>query len=120
MKMRLIHLLLPLVFGWAAGLHAQEEEKWIIEGITQESYAYYDNGITVGTNGIAVRYNGSVLVANAVRVDQSTGQAQAEGNVSIQREGYLWKGERVNYNMKTREMSATDFKAGFAPFFAGG
>src|SRR5205823_2209976 len=78
------------------------------------------NGLIIGTNGVAVRYASTVLVANAVRVDQTTGQAQAEGNVSVQREGYLWKGERVNYNLKTREMSATDFRAGFAPFFAGG
>jgi LPS-assembly protein len=119
-KIRVIHWLLVLCFGLAAGLHAQEEEtEWQVDGLTPESYAYYDGNLIVGTNGIAVRYGPTVLVANTVRVDQKSGQAQAQGHVTIQRDTYLWKGEQVSYNLKTREMSASDFKAGFPPFFSG-
>jgi lipopolysaccharide assembly outer membrane protein LptD (OstA) len=121
MKIRVRHLLLLVLLLLAVGVFAEEEEQpWYVDGLTSESYAFYDKGLIYGTNGIAVRYGPTVLVANAVQVDQNTGQADAQGNVSIQREGYLWKGERVRYNLKTREMSADQFRAGFPPFFAGG
>ncbi len=98
-KMRLIPLLLVLLVGSVAILHAQEEELELnVDGLTDDSYAFYEKGVIVGTNGVAIRYGPTVLVANSVRVEENTGQAQAEGNVTIQREGYLWKGDRVTYN----------------------
>lgn len=120
-KIRLIHLLLPAWLGIIGLLQAQEQPlEWLVDGLTAESSISYDKGFISGTNGIAVRYGPTVLVANAVRVDQNSGLAEAEGKVSIQREGYLWKGDRVAYNLKTRQMSANEFRAGFSPFFAGG
>ena len=121
-KMPLIYCLLVLLsVGVTIVSRGQEAEEEVqVEGLGPESYAVYEEGLIIGTNRVAVRYQGTVLVANSVRVDQVSGEAQAEGDVSIQRESYLWKGDRVIYNLKTREMTATDFRAGFPPFFAGG
>jgi LPS-assembly protein len=115
-------LFLLVAAAWACllVLRAQEQElEWKIDGLTDDSYAYYEKGLIVGTNGVAVRYGPAVLVANSVRIDEEKGEAYAEGNVSVQREGFLWKGDRATYNMKTGEMKAADFKAGLPPFFAG-
>ncbi|MFO1501850.1 MAG: LPS assembly protein LptD [Verrucomicrobiota bacterium] len=120
-KTPLIHILLFLCLAAMPILHAEEEEEaWYVDGLTTESYAYEEGNLIVGTNGIAVRYGPTVLVANSVRINQDTGEAEAEGNVSIQRDAYLWRGNSVAYNLKTRTMSATEFRAGFPPFFAGG
>lgn len=120
-KMRVISLLLSALLGLVFVLHAQDEElEWKVDGLTPDSYAFYEHGLIRGTNGIAVRYGPTVLVANTVQVNQNTGEALAEGNVSIQRDAYLWRGDRVSYNLKTREMTASEFKAGFPPFFTGG
>lgn len=120
-KNRLIHLLFPLVLGFSALLQAQEDDgAWQVDGLTAQSAVFYDNGLITGTNGVAVRFGPTVLAAEAVRVNQATGETQAEGNVSIQRGAFLWKGERVVYNLKTRQMVADQFRAGFPPFFTGG
>ena len=44
----------------------------------------------------------SAIVAS---VNQTTGEAQAEGDVRIQREGQLWAGEKIVYNFKTRQIA---------------
>lgn len=120
-KTNVIRLLGLLFLGLAAAVYGQEEEaEWHVDGLTSESYVIYDQGRIIGTNGIAVRYGPTVLTATAVQVDRESGEAAAEGNVTIQREAYLWKGDRVSYNLKTRALSANQFRAGFAPFFAGG
>ncbi len=120
-KTNLVRMLSLLFLGLAAAVYGQEgESEWRVDGLTPESYVIYDHGRIIGTNGIAVRYGPTVLTATAVQVDRESGEAAAEGNVTIQREAYLWKGDRVSYNLKTRAMSANQFRAGFAPFFAGG
>lgn len=120
-KMHLVRLLAALFLGFAAAVNAQDEEsEWHVDGLTPESYVVYDHGLIIGTNGIAVRYGPTVLTAQTAQVDRESGEAAAEGNVTIQREAYLWKGDRVTYNLKTRAMSANTFRAGFAPFYAGG
>src|SRR5258708_36504364 len=112
MKMRVIHLLLPLLWGFMAALCAQEEDtELLVDGLTPQSVIYrnYRGGLIVGPNGVAVRYGPTVLVANTVSIDENSGEVQAQGGVSIQRDAYLWKGEHVGYNIKTREMKAEGF-----------
>jgi LPS-assembly protein len=121
-KMRALLCLLALLWGVAVGrAAAEEEQKLFVDGLTPQSEIFRDfEGFLVGTNGIAIRYGPTVLVANWVSVNENTGEVQARGNVSIQREAYLWRGEQVEYNLKTRTMSAGDFRAGSPPFFVGG
>jgi LPS-assembly protein len=88
-------------------------------------------GITEATNGIIVSYNNVVLSADKATLNQNTGDVIAEGDVTIKWSeasrpgatngmGNLWRGERVKYNFKTRELSAGDFKTGRDPFFVKG
>ena len=122
-KIRLMMWFLLLSLGLVPSLQAQEKEETqlFVDGITTQSEIYRDyRGNIVGTNGVAVRFGPTVLVANAVNIDENTGAVQAQGNISIQRENYLWRGEQVQYNLRSREIITGPFRAGFPPFFTGG
>jgi LPS-assembly protein len=86
-----------------------------VSGATVE----YDvaTGFGTATNGILVQYGGAWLIAQQVRVDNNTGEVEAEGNVRIQRDDMIWVGERIRYNFKTRQMLAEQFRAGKRPVY---
>ncbi|MBM3838966.1 MAG: LPS-assembly protein LptD [Verrucomicrobia bacterium] len=105
-------------------LHAQQPERIVIEplhpGPANQIIHYFDRGVSVGANGVVVRYGATLLIADEVSVDEQSGEAVAQGNVSLQQDRGLWRGERLRYNFRTREMSADRFRVGLAPFFAAG
>jgi len=73
--------------------------------------------VLVATNGVVVRYGDSTLVADQAVLDQSTGEAQAEGNVRIYHGQQVWVAESVRYNFKTRQMETRQFRTGKFPVF---
>lgn len=89
-----------------------EEERSLLFDLTSGTISY--------TNGVTVRYGDAVLTAKRARLNQQSGQVQAEGGVRLQQGGEVWYGERIEYNFKSRKILATDFKAGQPPFFIKG
>ena len=75
-------------------------------------------GVATYKNGVVVKYGPTILNADTVQIDRLTGEAFAQGNVTLQREtGQLWRGERLSYNFKTRVISGQNFHAGQRPYF---
>jgi lipopolysaccharide assembly outer membrane protein LptD (OstA) len=103
---------------------AQPPEPIVIEplhpGPESQIIHYFDRGVSVGTHGVVVRYGAALLIADEISVDERSGEAIAQGNVSLQQDRALWRGDRLRYNFRTREMSADRFRVGLAPFFAAG
>ena len=96
-------------------------ERFIIESEEEHSLAFdLATGTISYTNGVTVRYGDAVLTATKARLNQQTGDVQAEGTVRLQQANDVWYGERVEYNFKTRRILATEFKAGQPPFFVKG
>lgn len=77
-------------------------------------------GMATAINGVLVRYDGAVLTAQKATVNQTTGEVLAEGNVRIENEGQVWKGERFIYNFRTRQLSTGEFRTGQPPYFISG
>lgn len=77
-------------------------------------------GTATGTNGIFINYNGSVLTADTVSVNQRSGEAEADGNVHIQQGDQIWVGQHMRYNFQTREIVAEQFRSGKAPVYMDG
>jgi LPS-assembly protein len=73
-----------------------------------------------GTNGIFIDYNGSVLTADSVFVDQDSGEAIADGHVRIQQGDQMYAGDHMHYNFKTHQMISDEFRSGKPPFFMDG
>ncbi|MBI4661873.1 MAG: LPS-assembly protein LptD [Verrucomicrobia bacterium] len=103
---------------------AQEQERILIEplrpGPDQQFTHDFATGWSMATNGVVVRYRETTLIADQVELNSQTGEAIATGNVNLQHEQGLWRGERLRYNFKTGELSADTFRVGRAPFFAAG
>src|SRR6185369_9121143 len=77
-------------------------------------------GDMTATNASRITYGPTVLVADWMKANRNTGDAVAEGHVILQREGQLWRGERLTYNFHTREITGKEFRTGQRPFFVEG
>ncbi|MFO1478259.1 MAG: LPS assembly protein LptD [Verrucomicrobiota bacterium] len=124
---RLRPILILALFLWAACPRALagDEGTWVIDKFpadNTESVAHYDftTGIATIENGALVKYNGAVLTADKVSVDQATGEAVASGHVRVQREEQVWTADKLRFNFKTYQASSDHFRTGKGPFFAGG
>jgi lipopolysaccharide assembly outer membrane protein LptD (OstA) len=72
------------------------------------------------TNGVTITYMDARLSAKLAHVNVQTGEAFAEGNVTLEQGARMWRGDRLRFNFKTGEMSSGDFRMGQAPLFAEG
>ncbi|HSH96272.1 MAG TPA: hypothetical protein VK968_19150, partial [Roseimicrobium sp.] len=116
-----------LLFGWTmgcalAGLAAEAEKPWEVRALTKDGEVEYNlqTGRWVGSNGVGIKYGETELTAGRIQLDETTGQVQAEGLVTLQQDGQLWKGDRLQYNFKTRQIQADEYKTGKVPYFASG
>ena len=102
---------------------AEEDDTLIIEPITGEA-SFEGLGETIlkasHPNGIRATYRGDTLTAQNMSYNRDTGDIEAQGDVKLRREGSLWIGDRLKYNVKTRVIQGESFKVGDAPFFAAG
>jgi len=73
-----------------------------------------------GTNGVFIDYNGSVLTADSVFVDNDSGEAIADGHVRIQQGDQIYVGDHMRYNFKTHQLISDKFRSGKPPFFMEG
>ncbi|HYT60543.1 MAG TPA: LPS assembly protein LptD [Haliangiales bacterium] len=106
----------------AADAQTEDPDGIFIEALKpgEVQYDYGESGIAVITNDFVVRYRGAVLTARRGQVNARTGDVVAEGSVNLQYENQIWRGERLQYNLITREIHAEKFRTGRAPFYATG
>lgn len=77
------------------------------------------------TNGAALNYNDpqlgySQLTAERARINESTGEVVASGDVLFTQGPQIWSGESIWGNLKEQQWNSDEFRAGRAPAFAGG
>ncbi len=77
-------------------------------------------GTYSATNGVQLRFRDAILTARTIQLDDATGDALAEGGVSLERGGQTWTGSRLRYNLRSGDMSAEEYKLGSRPLFLGG
>lgn len=66
-------------------------ERFIIESEEEHSLAFdLATGTISYTNGVTVRYGDAVLTAKKARLNQQTGDVQAEGKVRLQQANDVW------------------------------
>ena len=101
---------------------AQEPDRIIIEPRTPGPGSaiehQFDAGLSKGTNGVVVRYGPTVLVANAVSLNEQTGKRLPKETSASSATRGLWQATGC-VRFKTGEMSATP-SSRLAPFFVSG
>ena len=114
----LISLALLAGLWCLAGRAAETNETLIIKG---SGVVDLDTGVVTYTNGVRVEYGSVMLTAGKAHIDQKSGEIQAEDDVVLIREGgQAFRSQRLNYNFKTRVISAINFRAGQPPYFVSG
>ncbi len=109
-----------LVFGVAPSLFAQvpPSETIIVNGDEVEYFP--DERKVVGTGNISIDYKGSRITADTVTVYLETKDAEAVGNVVLERGADTFYGERLRYNFETKVGTLTDAKGKVLPWYFGG
>ena len=124
---RLPNILAVAVCSLAAclSLHAQQETNSEIEiqslhgGGTGVTYNMREQTAT-GTNGVLINYNGTVLIADSVTINETNGDAYADGRVRIQEGDQIFAGEHMRYNFITHQMVSEQFRSGKPPVYMEG
>ena len=59
-------------------------------------------------------------MADRVTVDGDSGELLAEGNITMHQSGLVWRGEFLQYNIQTRQIRTSSFRAGKSPLSSSG
>ena len=121
-RMRAILTLGLCALAFPGALFAQQQPELQIDALTDKGWVEYDyrTGVGVGTNGVWIRCGDTVMTADRVSFNRDAGEVVADGMVRIQHAAQIWVGEHIQYNFRTREMEAEQFRSGKAPVFAAG
>lgn len=110
-----------LLFCCAGLARAAPGTNWNVTFTSPDNVEYeLETGNVIVTNGIVINYGGATLSARKAIANEKTGLVQAEGDVYIERQGHIWRSERMRYNFYTGEVLGADFRTGQTPFFAEG
>ena len=121
-KLRLLSILVVLLCSVRSGKGADDSSFWEVKDLTPRTQITYQfqTGIISAINGVLVKSGDVELTANRAQLNEATGEVVAEGAVALKRAGQLWMGDHLEYNFKTKQMKAGDFKTGATPIFASG
>lgn len=121
-KMRAMRLAVCALLGLNLCARAQQAPDVDVQPLDEQGWVEYDldTHTIKGGDGAIVRYQGTVLTAQHLEVNDITKEATAWGDVHIEHEAQVWVGEHIIYNFDTHQMQAEQFRFGTPPVFVGG
>ncbi len=75
------------------------------------------NNVVVASSNVVVRRGTEEIRADAMKVNVTTSDVEAHGNVVFTRPGSVWRGTFLRYNFGTGEWNTGAFSSYFDPFF---
>jgi LPS-assembly protein len=119
MKFFRIQCLLLTLFGCVA---SAQEPQWQLRSKNATGEAELDpaTGTLTLTNGAVATYSNIILTADSIVLNEQTGEATAEGSVTIKTGEQLFTGDHVVYNFQTGEMQSLSFRTGNEPIYVSG
>lgn len=97
------------------------------EGLTPQSTWEYeaDTHRWIFSHGAVAKFRDekgemAILSADVITFSETTGQAVADGTVSLRRGSQLWTSDHLEYNFYTKQIQADAFRTGMPPFYASG
>jgi lipopolysaccharide assembly outer membrane protein LptD (OstA) len=78
---------------------------------------FQEQHLIVGRGHVVIERGNERLLADYVKVHTDTEQVEARGNITLDREGSVWRGEELVYNFRTHQGDFGAFVAFYEPFF---
>ncbi len=78
---------------------------------------FQEQHVIVGRGHVVIERGHERLLADFVKVHTDTEIAEARGNITLDREGAVWRGEELTYNFRTHQGDFGAFVAFYDPFF---
>jgi LPS-assembly protein len=83
--------------------------------ITADGDTRFENGTAVADNNVQIHYNGISIYADHAEYNPDTRDVLLVGNVRIYSGTDLFNGQRVLYNLETKQTRALEFEGGHSP-----
>ena len=78
---------------------------------------FQDQHVIVGRGHVIIERGKERMLADFVKVHTDTEIAEARGNITLDREGAVWRGEELTYNFRTHTGDFGAFVAFYEPLF---
>src|SRR5208282_3639885 len=112
--------LITLFLALAGACSAQEAEPWHIHGLDDQSQFESRDNTNFFSHGVVASNETTMLRAEQATVNDLSGEALVEGDVTILDHGHIWRGTNFIYNFKTGDVRADSFKSAQMPFSMSG
>ncbi|HEY2574249.1 MAG TPA: hypothetical protein VGH65_09275, partial [Verrucomicrobiaceae bacterium] len=76
-----------------------------------------DTGIASAVGEVRIKYGGVEIIAGRAEYNSNTKDVIAHENVTVLKEGQVFRGETVTYNFDTQELRANNLRSGLPPIF---
>ncbi len=74
-------------------------------------------GIATATGDVDIRYEGVQIKAGRAEYNSNTGDVMAREGVTVVKDGQIFRGENIIYNVKTEDLTANHIKGSLDPIF---
>lgn len=76
-----------------------------------------DTGIATAIGDVHIKYGGVEITAGRADYNANTKDVIAHENVTVLKEGQVFRGENVTYNFETQELRANNLRSGIPPLY---
>ena len=76
-----------------------------------------DTGIATAVGDVHIKYGGVEIIAGRADYNSNTKDVIARENVTVLKDGQIFRGENVTYNFETQELRANNLRSGLSPLF---
>lgn len=83
--------------------------------ITADGETRFENGMAVADDNVQIHYNGIAIYADHAEYNPDTRDVLLVGNVRIYSAADLFSGQRIFYNLETKQTRALEFDGGHTP-----
>lgn len=76
-----------------------------------------ETGVATATGDVVISYEGVEIRSNRARDNFNTGEVIASGGARVIKDGNIYYGETLSYNLQTGRLSGGDLRSGFEPLY---
>jgi lipopolysaccharide assembly outer membrane protein LptD (OstA) len=103
------------------GAYGQPEQEMVPLNIEADTTEFSpDTGLLQGKGNVRVEYEGVVLTADEITLNQKTKDVSAQGNVVLKRGDVVWEGPSISGNFGTKDFAIGTFDVTAGPWYLDG